>query len=353
MPRALVLERARELALREIDLPLDLAPDAVRIRTEKVGICGSDVHYYKHGRIGPFVVEAPMVLGHEAAGIVTELGRNVTTLAVGDRVCVEPGVPDFYSRTSRIGLYNLDPSLTFWATPPDHGCLTPEVVHPASLCYRVPDNVTAAQGAMVEPLAVCIQAASKARIVPGDIAVVLGAGPIGLLQALAARASGASGVFIFDPLDAKLDVAAQYLGVHPMYPRNGTPTEQIKTATGGWGADVLFECSGAAAAFRDAALLLRPGGTLVAVGMPIDLVAVDIVALQVREITLQTVFRYANVYDRAINLLASGQIDVDPLITGTFDFADSVAAFERAAKGRPEDIKLQITMPGAPGATKG
>jgi len=353
MPKALVLERARELSLREIDLPLDLTPDAVRISIETVGICGSDVHYYQHGRIGPFDVEAPMVLGHEAAGIVTEVGQDVTTLAVGDRVCIEPGVPDFTSRASRIGLYNLDPSLTFWATPPDHGCLTPEVVHPASLCYKLPSNVTAAQGAMVEPLAVCIQAATKARIAPGDIAVVMGAGPIGLLQALAARASGASDVFIFDPVEAKLDVAAQFPGVHPLRPQDGTPAEQIDTATEGWGADVLFECSGAAAAFRDVALLLRPGGTLVAVGMPIDPVDVDIVALQVREITLVTVFRYANVYDRAVNLLASGQIDVDPLITGNFDFADSVAAFERAAEGRAQDIKLQIIMPGASGVSKG
>jgi len=345
MPKALVLERALELSLREIDLPQTLARDAVRVRTEVVGICGSDVHYYKHGRIGPFVVSAPMVLGHEAAGVVVEVGGDVTTLRIGDRVCVEPGVPDFTSRASRIGRYNLDPSLTFWATPPDHGCLTPEVVHPASLCYRLPDTVTAAQGAMVEPLAVCIQATTKAQIKPGDIAVVLGAGPIGLLQALAARASGCSDVFIFDPQDQKLDIAAQYPGIHPLYARNGSPAAQIGTATGGWGADVLFECSGAAAAFRGIADLLRPGGTIVAVGMPIDPVAMDIVALQVREIALFTVFRYANVYDRAINLLASGQIDVGPLITGTYDFDDSIAAFERAAEGRAEDIKIQIRMP--------
>lgn len=345
MPIALVLERALDLALREIDLPLDLVPDAVRIKTEVVGICGSDVHYYQHGRIGPFVVTAPMVLGHEAAGVVVEVGRDVTSLRVGDRVCVEPGVPDFTSRASRIGRYNLDPALTFWATPPDHGCLTPHVVHPAALCYKLPDTVSAAQGAMVEPLAVCIQAATKARIQPGDVAVVLGAGPIGLLQALAARASGCSDVYIFDPLDQKLDVAARYPGVHPLYARNGSVAAQISAATGGWGADVLFECSGAAAAYRGMAGMLRPGGTVVAVGMPIDPVAVDIVALQMREIALFTVFRYANVYDRAINLLASGQIDIDPLITGTYEFADSIAAFKRAAEGHAEDIKIQIRMP--------
>lgn len=345
MVQALVLERAMELALRDIELPQTVGPKDVKIRTEVVGVCGSDVHYYQHGRIGPFVVDNPMVLGHEAAGVVVETGADVTMLAVGDRVCVEPGVPDFASRASRIGLYNLDPSLTFWATPPDHGCLTPHVVHPADLCFRLPDNVSAAQGAMVEPLAVCVQAASKVDIKPGDIAVVLGAGPIGLLQALTALSSGCSQVFIFDPLDAKLDLADQYAGVTPLYPRNGQPAEKVKAATQGWGADVVFECSGAEAAFRNIADLLRPGGTLVCVGMPVNPVAVDIVALQIKEISLRTAFRYANVYDRAINLLASGQIDVAPLITGTFAFADSIAAFERAAKGLPEDIKIQIQMP--------
>lgn len=345
MARALVLERAMELSLRDIALPETVGPKDVKVRTEVVGVCGSDVHYYQHGRIGPFVVDAPMVLGHEAAGVVIETGSDVTHFAVGDRVCVEPGVPDFSSRASRIGLYNLDPSLTFWATPPDHGCLTPEVVHPADLCFKLPDNVSAAQGAMVEPLAVCVQAASKVDIKPGDIAVVLGAGPIGLLQALTALSSGCSQVFIFDPLDAKLDLADQYDGITPLYARNGTPAAQIEAATQGWGADVVFECSGAEAAFRGIADLLRPGGTLVCVGMPVHPVAVDIVALQVKEITIQTVFRYANVYDRAINLLASGQIDVAPLITGTFAFEDSIAAFERAARGLPEDVKVQIQMP--------
>lgn len=345
MAQALVLERARELSLREIDLPGVVGPTDVKIRTEVVGICGSDVHYYTHGRIGPFVVTAPMVLGHEAAGIVIETGAEVTHLKPGDRVCVEPGVPDWTSRASRIGLYNLDPGLTFWATPPDHGCLTPEVVHRSNLCFKLPENVSAAEGAMVEPLAVCLQAAKKAQVAPGDIAVVLGAGPIGLLQALTALAAGCAEVLLFDPLDAKLDLAVQFPGIRPLYARNGTALDQVAKATEGWGADILFECSGAPSAFRGMAGFLRPGGTLVAVGMPVDPVAVDIVALQVREIAVRTVFRYANVYDRAVNLLASGKIDVKPLITGTYAFVDSIAAFERAAEGRAEDVKIQIEMP--------
>jgi D-xylulose reductase len=344
MAIALVLERQHELRLRDIELDRTLGENDVRIRVEIVGICGSDVHYYTHGRIGPFVVNAPMVLGHEAAGTVVETGSKVTSLAVGDRVCVEPGVPDFSSRATLLGLYNLDPSLTFWATPPVHGCLTPDVVHPAALTFKLPDNVSFAEGAMVEPLAVGMQAAVKARIQPGARALVLGAGPIGIVVALAALAGGCAEVLIFDPLEAKLDVAERYNGITALRAKGGSITEQVQQATDGWGVDIAFECSGAGAAYREIASLLCPGGTLVLVGMPVSPVMVDIVALQAKEIRVETVFRYANVYDRAIALMAKGKIDVKPLITATFDFADSVTAFERAAEGRPRDIKLQIRM---------
>jgi len=186
--RALVLERQHELSLRDIDLPLSVGAADVRIKIDTVGVCGSDVHYYTHGRIGSFVVEAPMVLGHEAAGTIVEVGAAVTSLKVGDRVCMEPGIPDPSSRASKLGLYNVDPSVVFWATPPVHGVLTPEVVHPAAFTYRMPDNVSFAEAAMVEPFAVGLQAAVKAKIQPGDTAVVTGAGPIGIMAALAALA---------------------------------------------------------------------------------------------------------------------------------------------------------------------
>ena len=191
---ALVLERQHELALREIDLPMEVGPRQVKIKVHTVGVCGSDVHYYTHGRIGPFVVDAPMVLGHEAAGTIVEIGRDVTHLKVGDRVCMEPGIPDPNSKASRLGMYNVDPAVAFWATPPIHGVLTPFVVHPADYTFKLPDNVSFAEGAMVEPFTVGMQAATKAGIMPGDTAVVLGAGPIGIMVAIAALAlSGCSG----------------------------------------------------------------------------------------------------------------------------------------------------------------
>ncbi len=192
--RALVLERQHELALRGIDLPLDTGPGEVKIRIHTVGVCGSDVHYYTHGKIGPFVVNEPMVLGHEAAGTVVEVGEGVTHLKVGDRVCMEPGIPDPNSqaRAGSACTMSILPC-AFWATPPIHGVLTPEVVHPANYTFKLPDNVSFAEGAMVEPFAVGMQAATKAKLAPGDTAVVLGAGPIGTMVALAALAGAAPG----------------------------------------------------------------------------------------------------------------------------------------------------------------
>ena len=151
----------------------------MRIDIHTVGVCGSDVHYYQHGQIGPFVVKEPMILGHEASGTVIEVGSAVKHLKVGDRVCMEPGIPEPASLPSRLGFYNLDPDVKFWATPPIHGCLRTSVVHPASFTYKLPDNVGFDEGAMVEPLAVGMHASTKAKIKPGDTAVVLGAGPIG------------------------------------------------------------------------------------------------------------------------------------------------------------------------------
>src|SRR5271156_4074180 len=183
--QALVLERKGELSIRDIDLATELGINDVKIKIHTVGICGSDVHYYEYGAIGPFVVKEPMVLGHEASGTVVEVGPAVKNLKPGDRVCMEPGIPDPNSRASRLGIYNLDPAVRFWATPPVHGCLTPFVVHPAAYTFRLPDNVSFAEGAIVEPLAIGMQAATKAKIKPGDVAVILGAGTIGMMCALA------------------------------------------------------------------------------------------------------------------------------------------------------------------------
>jgi D-xylulose reductase len=344
--RALVLERQRELSLRDIDLPLAVGPDDVKVKIHTVGICGSDVHYYTHGKIGPFVVKAPMVLGHEAAGVVVEVGGNVKSLKPGDRACMEPGVPDPNSRASRLGMYNVDPAVTFWATPPIHGVLTPYVVHPANYTFKLPDNVSFAEGAMVEPFAVGMQAATKAKIAPGDTAIVLGAGPIGTMVALAALAGGCARVIVADLAQPKLDIAARYQGVIPVNIREKNLLAEVKRLTDDWGADVVFECSGSPKAWLTIADLPRPGGVIVVVGLPVEPIAFDISALTTKELRVESVFRYAHQYDRAIALIASGKVDLKPLITETFPFEKSIPAFERAAEGRPADVKLQIVMDG-------
>lgn len=347
MAIALVLEKQNELHIREIDINLEVGPTDVKIAVDTVGVCGSDIHYYTHGRIGPFVVNSPMILGHEAAGTVLEVGADVGNLAVGDRVCVEPGVPNMSSRASKLGLYNVDPEVSFWATPPVHGCLTATVVHPAAFSYKLPDNVSFAEGAMVEPFAIGLQAAAKAQIRPGDIALVTGAGPIGILTALAALAGGCAKVYISDLAAEKLEIAARYDGIYTIDASTQDVAQTIARETDNWGTDIVFECAGAAPVYPTVIASVRPGGCVVFVGMPVDPIPFDLVSAQAKEIRMETVFRYANIYDRAINLIGSGKVDLTPLISATFDFEDSIEAFDRAVEGRPHDVKIQIKLPAA------
>ncbi|MGI4798838.1 MAG: NAD(P)-dependent alcohol dehydrogenase [Janthinobacterium lividum] len=342
--RALVLERKDTLSIRDIDLPLVLEPDSVKIRVHTVGICGSDVHYYTHGGAGPRQVTSPMVLGHEAAGTVVELGSNVCTLKVGDRVCMEPGVPNMRSKAVLLGRYNVDPDVTFWATPPVHGCLTEFVTHPAAFTFRLPDNVSFAEGAMVEPFAVGMHAVAKAGIKAGDVAAVLGAGPIGIMIAVAALAGGCSKVFITDLHQPKLDTAGRCNGIVPVNVREQDIATVLSAATDGWGADVVFEASGAPKAIESTTTLACPGGRIVIVGVPVEEYRFDIAAALNKELRIETIFRYANVFERALNLIASGKVDLKPLVSETFDFENGIEAFERAREGRPTDVKLQIRM---------
>ena len=341
---ALVLEKKEQLSLREIALDEQLGPHDVRIAIHTVGICGSDVHYYTHGAIGPFVVRAPMVLGHEASGTVIEAGGEVKHLKVGDRVCMEPGIPDPNSKATQLGIYNLDPAVRFWATPPVHGVLRPTVVHPAAFTFKLPDNISFAEGAMVEPLAVGMHAANKARIRPGDIAIVSGSGPIGMVTALAALAGGCSQVIITDIQQPKLDLAASLGAIRPVNVAQEKLTDVVNQLTDGWGVDIVFECSGNEKAAAGVFAPLCPGGTVVYVGIPLAPIAYEIAAAQIKEARVEHVFRYAHVYPRALALMGSGKIDVKPLITDKFDFKESVAAFDFAVKMPPASVKAQIEL---------
>jgi D-xylulose reductase len=344
---SLVLERKGELSLRDFPIEREevLGPRDLRIRLHTVGICGSDVHYYTHGKIGPFVVNAPMILGHEASGTVVEVGAEVTGFAVGDRVCMEPGIPDPHSRATRLGMYNVDPAVRFWATPPVHGILRPTCVHPADFTFRLPDNVSFAEGAMVEPLAVGVHAATKARIRPGDVGLILGAGPIGLVTALAALAAGCARVYVTDIDDAKLEIAASLGPITPINAAAGSPAQRILKETDGWGVDVVFEATGSPRAAATVFEALCPGGCVVMIGGQSEPVAYDAGAAMVREARVENIFRYAHVFPRCVAMLASGAIDVKPLITRTFGFGESVRAFEVAASAPRGQVKMQIELP--------
>lgn len=342
---ALVLEKAHELSLRDIEIPETVGPHDVKIALHTVGVCGSDVHYYDTGAIGQFVVREPMVLGHEAAGTVIEIGSDVKSLKVGDRVCMEPGIPDPNSKATRLGIYNLDPAVRFWATPPVHGVLRPTVVHPEAFTFKLPDNVSFAEGAMVEPLAVGMHAANKAQIKPGDVAVVMGAGPIGMLTLLAALAGGCSRVIITDVQQPKLDLAAALGPVTPVNVAKESLKDVVMKLTDGWGADIVFEASGNAKAAAGVFDPLCPAGRVVFIGIPGEPIPFDISAAQVKEARIESVFRYAHVYPRAIALMGSGALDVKPLITNTFGFEDSIEAFDFALHMPPDQVKVQITLP--------
>ena len=348
--QSLVLERIHELALRDFPA-IDRAEERlgardVRIKLHTVGICGSDVHYFTHGRIGPFVVTEPMILGHEASGTVIETGSEVTTLAVGDRVCMEPGIPDPNSRATRVGMYNVDPAVRFWATPPVHGILRPTCVHPEAFTFRLPDSVSFAEASMVEPLAVGVHAATKARVRPGDIGVVQGAGPIGLVTALSALAAGCARVYVTDVAEKKLEIAAALdPRIATVDVRSESIAERVKRETDGWGADVVWEATGNARAAAGVFEPLAPGGCVVMIGGQPEPISYDAGAAMVREARVENIFRYAHVFPRCVAMLASGAIDVKPLITRTFDFAESVHAFEVAASAPPADVKMQIVLP--------
>jgi len=343
--KALVLEKAKHLSLRDIDIKEELGPHDVRIKLHTVGICGSDVHYYETGRIGPFVVEEPMVLGHEASGTVIEVGAEVKNLKVGDRVCMEPGIPDPNSKATRLGMYNLDPAVRFWATPPIHGVLRPEVVHPAAFTFKLPDTVSFAEGALVEPLAVGMHSANKARIKPGDIAVVMGAGTIGMVTILAALAGGCGQIIATDVEQPKLDLAARLGPGTPVNVSRDSLAEVVNEITEGWGADIVFEASGNEKAAASVFDVLAPGGCVVYIGMPGQPIAYNVVAAQVKEARVEHIFRYAHVYPKALSLMGSGRLNVKPLITEKFDFADSIKAFEFASHLPPTSVKVQIELP--------
>lgn len=343
--RALVLKEKNRLSIEDFAIDEQLSPTDVRIAIKRVGICGSDIHYYLQGKIGDFIVKEPMILGHEASGVVIETGKDVAHLKVGDRVCMEPGIPALNSSATLQGKYNLDPSVRFWATPPVHGCMRESVVHPANFTFKLPDNVSFEEGALVEPLAIGVYSASTATIQPGDVAMVFGAGTIGIVTALAAVSSGCSKVILCDIKQGKLDIIKKHFSKNILCVNTATESlDNIMQMVAPEGVDVVFEATGNPTVIAHMIKYIRPAGRAVMIGMPAVPASYDVVAAQVKEIEIRHIFRYRNMYPRTINMIASGAMSVKPLITHTYNFKDVIKAFDFAASMPEDAIKVMINM---------
>jgi L-iditol 2-dehydrogenase len=331
---AAVLHGVGDLRIEERPMPVP-GPHEVVVAIHSVGICGSDVHYYEHGRIGDFVVDRPMVLGHESSGVIVDAGD--TSRPVGQRVSVEPGVACGVCSYCRRGAYNLCPDVVFLATPPIDGALTSFLAVNEAFAHPVPDSLSDDAAALIEPLSVGLWANRKGGTSLGSRVLVTGAGPIGVLCALTARAAGAGWVGLADVHPARLAAAAAFGLDEVIDARTG-----VDYAT--FGPDVLLECSGAPPVVGAGIKALRPLGRAVLVGMgPAAEQTLPVAAIQNRELTVTGTFRYAHTYPDAIALVASGRIDLDALVGARLPLAESEAGLKMGHTD-PAVLKTVVTL---------
>jgi L-iditol 2-dehydrogenase len=313
---AAVLHGIGDLRIEDHPMPVP-GPHEVVVQIASVGICGSDVHYYEHGRIGDFVVNAPMVLGHESSGVIVDRGAEARALEVGQRVSIEPGVPCGHCEQCRQGSYNLCPDVVFFATPPVDGSLARYVAVHEAFAHPVPDSVSDDAAALIEPLSVGLWANRKAGTGIGSRVLITGAGPIGVVCALTARAAGAAWVGIADVHPARLTAASAFGFDDVIDAREGIDYADFKP-------DVLLECTGAPPVVSAGIKALRPLGRAVLVGMgPAAEQSLPVSVIQNRELTVTGTFRYAHTYPDAIALVASGRIDLDALVGARLPLAES------------------------------
>jgi L-iditol 2-dehydrogenase len=331
-----VLRGVGDVTVEERPVPQPAA-DEVLVEVGSVGVCGSDVHYYEHGRIGPYVVDSPLILGHEAGGVVAAIGTDVDTLRVGQRVSIEPGVPCRSCRQCLAGRYNLCPEVKFFATPPYDGAFSQYVVMPAAFVYPIPDSISDDAAGLIEPLSVGVWACHRAHIAPGSGVLVTGAGPIGLIAAQTARAYGADTVTVTDVNPHRLGLAEK-LGLDALN------VAETSLADAGLEPDVLLECSGNARATWDAVSTMARAGHVVLVGMGGDEVRLPLSYVQDRELVITGAFRYANTWPTAIQLVASRRVDLDSMVTGHYSL-NAVETALTASRTDPTTIKA-IVRPG-------
>ncbi|XP_065185028.1 sorbitol dehydrogenase-like [Sycon ciliatum] len=344
------LPQKTPLLLQMEDIPMPAAgPGEAVIKMERVGICGSDVHYWQHGYIGDFIVGESCLMGHESAGVVHEVGDGVTNVKVGDRVAIEPGVPCRRCFHCKTGHYNLCPDMAFCATPPIHGNCSTYYKHAADFLFKLPDHVTSEQAALLEPLSVGVHACGRAGVAMGSNVLIMGAGPIGLVCLLVAKASGAATVTIVDLIEQRLEMAKKLGADFCITSSTSETPEQLAARiekTVGHQADQTTECTGAAPCVSTAIYGTRSGGTVVLVGLGRPKVEIPIVNASVREVDIRGIFRYCNAYPVALQLVASGKITAEQLdlfVTHRYKLADAATAFETTLNAvQTNSIKVMI-----------
>ncbi|EPY2274066.1 NAD(P)-dependent alcohol dehydrogenase [Clostridium sporogenes] len=333
-----------KIELEEREIP-KVKEDEVLVKLEYVGICGSDLHYYETGAIGDFVVEPPFVLGHEPGGTVVEVGKNVKHLKVGDRVALEPGKTCGHCEFCKTGCYNLCPDVVFFATPPVDGVFQEYVAHEADLCFKLPDNVSTMEGALIEPLAVGFHAAMQGNAKAGQTAVVMGSGCIGLVTMMALKAMGVSKVYVVDIMRKRLQKALE-LGADGVI--NGSSTnvvEEIMKLTDGKGCDLVIETAGTQVTTVQAMHMTKKGATIVLVGysksgemnLPISL-ALD------KELTFKTIFRYRHIYPMAIEAVAAGKVNLKGIVTDVFKLDEAQKAMDYSINNKSDIVKAVIRI---------
>ncbi|GAB3141532.1 NAD(P)-dependent alcohol dehydrogenase [Amycolatopsis stemonae] len=331
--RASVLAAKAEIRLDERPVPVP-AHDEVLIKVASVGVCGSDVHYYREGRIGDFVVDKPLVLGHEVSGRIVAAGDDVPGTRIGERVAIEPQRPCRVCAQCTAGRYNLCPHMEFYATPPVDGAFQEYVTIQAPFAHPVPDSVSDDVAALLEPLSVGIWASRKAQVVPGSRVLIAGAGPIGVIAAQAAKAFGAAEIIVSDPVAERRGMAERFGAT--------TTLDPLRDSLADLGVDAFIDCSGATPAVRSGITAVRGAGTVVLVGMGADEIALPIPVIQNRELKITGVFRYTGTWPVAAHLAATGQVDLASLVTGVFDLDHAEDALN--ADRTPGSLKSVVRL---------
>ncbi|WP_052092241.1 NAD(P)-dependent alcohol dehydrogenase [Paenibacillus sp. FSL H7-0357] len=340
--KAAVMDKPGSIVIKEVPVP-EVGDHEVLVQVMAVGVCGSDLHYYEHGRIGRFVVEKPIILGHECAGVIVAAGEKVTKAVIGDRVAVEPGVTCGHCSACKAGRYNLCPDVQFLATPPVDGAFVQYLAIREDMVFRIPAHLSFEEAALNEPFSVGIHAAKRSRLQAGETVAIMGMGPVGLMAVAAAKSHGASRIIVTDLEEVRLEAALRLGATHAINIRKEDAVETIKQLTDGAGVDVAWETAGNPKALQSALYSIRRGGRLAIVGLPAqDEIPLNVPFIADNEIDIYGIFRYANTYPKGIEFLASGDVDAGVLITDRYPLAETREALERAIHNKSGSLKVIV-----------